>query len=142
MGGILEALATALATIDEGSAANLAEFTETGLGDTAGRQIWRALMATRTYPFVSQMRLQAREEGRAEGLAAAIVKVLERRGIEVDDASRARIMSCGDVDALDMWLDRSFVVAAASELYDHIAEVKPLIRRGISGNRSSWQRAL
>jgi hypothetical protein len=73
-------------------------------------------MATRTYPFVSQMRLQAREEGRAEGLAAAIVKVLERRGIEVDDASRARIMSCGDADALDMWLDRSFVVATASEL--------------------------
>jgi hypothetical protein len=117
VGGKLEALASALATIDEGSAANLAEFTETGLGDTVGRQIWRALMATRTYPFVSQMRLQAREEGRAEGLAAAIVKVLERRGIEVDDASRARIMSCGDVDALDMWLDRSFVVATASELF-------------------------
>ena len=107
----------ARAPIDEGSAANLAEFTETGLGDTAGRQIWRALMATRTYPFVSQMRLQAREEGRAEGRAAAVVKVLERRGIEVDDASRARIMSCGDVDALDIWLDRSFVVAAASELF-------------------------
>ncbi len=123
MGGILEALATALATIDDESAANLAEFTETGLGDTAWPgQIWRALMATRTYPFVSQMRLQAREdlkgreEGRAEGLAAAIVKILERRGIEVDDASRARITSCGDVDALDMWLDRSFVAATASEL--------------------------
>jgi len=121
VGGILEALASALATIDEGSAANLAEFTETGLGDTAARQIWRALMATRTYPFVSQMCLQAREEGReegrAEGLAAAIGKVLERRGIEVDDACRARIMSCVDVDALDMWLDRSFVVATASELF-------------------------
>jgi hypothetical protein len=115
--GTLEALATALATIDEESAANLAEFTETALGDTAGRQIWRALMATRTFPFVSEMRLQAREEGRAEGLAAAIVKVLERRGIEVDDASRARIVSCGDGDTLDVWLDRSVVVAAASDLF-------------------------
>jgi predicted transposase YdaD len=123
--GILEALATALATIDEESAANLAEFTETGLGDTAGRQIWRALMATRTFPFVSEMRLQARDEGReegreagrAEGLAAAIVKVLERRGIEVDDASRARIVSCGDGDTLDVWLDRSVVVASAGELF-------------------------
>jgi hypothetical protein len=119
--GILEALATALATIDAESAANLAEFTETGLGDTAGRQIWRALMATRTFPFVSEMRLQAleegREEGRAEGLAAAIVRVLERRGIEVDDASRARIVSCGDGDTLDVWLDRSVVVATASDLF-------------------------
>ena len=121
MEAILEALAAALATIDEESAANLAEFTETGLGDTAGRQIWRALMATRTFPFVSEMRLQAREEGReegrAEGLAAAIVKVLERRGIEVDDASRARIASCGDGDTLGVWLDRSVVVASASELF-------------------------
>ena len=78
-------------------------------------------MATRTYPFVSQMRLQAREEGReegrAEGLGAAILKVLDRRGVEVDDASRARIMSCGDGDVLDVWLDRSFVVASASELF-------------------------
>jgi hypothetical protein len=74
-------------------------------------------MATRTYPFVSQMRLQAREEGRAEGLGAAILKVLDRRGIEVDDASRARIVSCGDSDVLDEWLDRSFVVASASELF-------------------------
>jgi hypothetical protein len=39
VGGILEALAATLATIDEESAANLAEFTETWLGDTAGRQI-------------------------------------------------------------------------------------------------------
>ena len=42
------------------------------------------MMATKTYPFVSQRRLQGREEGRAEGLAAAILKVLDRRGIEVD----------------------------------------------------------
>jgi hypothetical protein len=54
---------------------------------------------------------------RAEGLGAAILKVLDRRGIEVDDASRARIMSCGDGDVLDVWLDRSFVVASASELF-------------------------
>jgi hypothetical protein len=82
-------------------------------------------MATRTFPFVSEMRLQAREEGReegreagrAEGLAAAIVRVLERRGIEVDDASRARIASCGDGDTLDVWLDRSVVVATASDLF-------------------------
>lgn len=74
-------------------------------------------MATRTFPFVSEMRLQALEEGRAEGLAAAIVKVLERRGIEVDDASRARIVSCGGGDALDAWLDRSVVVASVGELF-------------------------
>jgi hypothetical protein len=120
--GILEALFDALATIDEESAANLAEFTETGLGDSDAGQIWRTLMATRTYPFVSQTRLQGREEGRAEGQAEgfvkAVFKVFDRRGIEVDDASRARIESCGDAETLEAWLDRAFVVATASELFD------------------------
>jgi hypothetical protein len=72
-------------------------------------------------PPASRQRLvrhaPALTHSRRPGLAAAIVKVLERRGIEVDDASRARIMSCGDVDALDLWLDRSFAVATASELF-------------------------
>ncbi len=104
---------------------NLAEFTETGLGHTAGAEIWKGMMATRTYPFISQMRLQGREEGRAEGrvegrvetLAAAIFKVLGRRGIEVDESSRARIDSCRDADLLDTWLDRAVVVAKASDLF-------------------------
>jgi hypothetical protein len=119
--GILEALATALTTIDAESAANLAEFTETGLSDTAGLKIWRSLMATRAFPFVSQMRLQGREEGReegrAQGLAVAIFKVLERRNLDVDDDSRARIESCGDADLLDAWLDRSFTVTTVRDLF-------------------------
>ncbi len=115
--GILEALATALTTIDEEAASNLSEFTETGLGETASAEIWRAMMATRTYPFVSQTRLQGREEGRAEGLAVAILKVLDRRGVEVDDDSRQRIASCTETDVLDTWLDHSFVVAKASDLF-------------------------
>jgi hypothetical protein len=115
--GILEALATALTTIDEEAASSLSEFTETGLGETASAEIWRAMMATRTYPFVSQTRLQGRAEGRAEGLAAAILKILDRRGIEVDDDFRQRIASCTDADVLDTWLDHSFVVAKASDLF-------------------------
>ena len=117
VGGILEALATALTKIDEKAAANLAEFTETGLGRTVGAEIWRGIMATRTFPFVSQVRLQAREEGRVETLTAVILKVLDARGIAVDGDSRARIESCGDSDVLDAWLDRAVIVAKASDLF-------------------------
>lgn len=63
--------------------------------------------------FVSQTRLQ----GRAEGLAAGIFKVLDRRGIKVDDGSRERIESCTDSDTLEAWLDQSFVVANVSDLF-------------------------
>lgn len=115
--GILEALASALTTIDEETASSLSEFTEIGLGETPSAEIWKAMMATRTYPFVSQTRLRGREEGRAEGLAAAIFKVFDRRGIKVDDDSRQRIETCTDSDALEAWLDQSFVVAKASDLF-------------------------
>lgn len=111
--GILEALAAGLATIETEPAANIAEFTETGLGGTAGLEIWRALMAIRNWPFVSQQRL----EGQAKGLAEAIFKILEHRGIDVDDDSRARIESCVDADVLGAWLDRSFTVTAAADLF-------------------------
>jgi hypothetical protein len=117
----MEALAAALTTIEEKAAANLAEFTETGLGHTVGAEIWKGMMATRTYPFVSQMRLQGREEGREEGrletLAAAILKVLDGRGIAVDGDTRTRIASCRDADVLDTWLDRAVIVAEASDLF-------------------------
>ena len=83
----------------------------------------------RTFPFVSQVRLEAHEEGRAEGreqgraegriagFAEGILMVFDHRGIEVDDASRDRITSCADTAALKLWLDRSFAVATADELF-------------------------
>ncbi|HEY6495596.1 MAG TPA: hypothetical protein VIZ43_20135, partial [Trebonia sp.] len=64
---ILEALAEALDTIDTGTATVLAELAEAGLADTDGLTIWRALMTTSTYPYVSHLRSQGREEGRQEG---------------------------------------------------------------------------
>ncbi|MEM9189224.1 MAG: hypothetical protein AAGF12_08615 [Myxococcota bacterium] len=45
-----------------------------------------------------------RDSGREEGQAHAIVAVLESRGISVDEATRARILSCGDHAQLDEWL--------------------------------------
>lgn len=122
-GGILEALAAALTTIDKEDAATLAEFTEAGLGDTSGSQIWRTLMATRirNFPFVSQTRLEGRAEGRveglAEGLAEAILANLGNRDIDVDADSRARVESCGDADVLRVWLRRSFTVTSAPDLF-------------------------
>jgi hypothetical protein len=89
----------------------------TGLGRTDGADIWKEIMATRTYPFVSQLRLQGREEGRAEGIASSILNVLDSRGIAVDTDSRTRIESCHDADVLGTWLRRAVTVAKASDLF-------------------------
>lgn len=95
------------------AAANLAEFTEVGLGETPGSQIWRDLMATSTFPFVSRTRMEAR----AEGLGEAILEILDDREIDVDDESRARIDSCTDAGLLKRWLRRSRTVASAADLF-------------------------
>lgn len=122
---ILEALAGVLDTIDIDIAARYAEHTEAGLGDTPGRQIWRKLMAVETFPYSSQLRSKGREEGRAKGReegrvesrAGDILRILERRKVEVDDDSRERIESCTDLETLGTWLDRSLDVKAVGELF-------------------------
>jgi len=125
LGAILEALAGALTTIDRDTALLLTEITEAGLGNTAGQQKWRELMTTYLPPFVSEFRRQGIEEGRAEGQAEgkaegqanAVLRILDRREVTVDDDSRARILSCADLDTLGTWLDRSLTVAQVSELF-------------------------
>ncbi len=50
-----------------------------------------------------------RQEGRAEGEAAGkrgtLLRLLERRGIELSDDDRARIAACGDIHTLDRWCE-------------------------------------
>lgn len=78
-------------------------------------------MATKTYPFASGLRSQFREEGRAEGRAEgearSILKVLDRRGVTVDEDSRQRIESCTDLTTLDTWLDRAITAEQVSDLF-------------------------
>jgi hypothetical protein len=141
VGVILETLAAALGTIDAETASLLAEFTEAGLGSTDGVTIWRGLMATQTYPYVSHLRSQGREEGRQEGLAegrsegraegrsegraegraearaADIVRLLDKRGIEMAPADRELVLACRDAETLDVWLDRVLTISRISELF-------------------------
>ena len=114
---ILEVLATALETTDTETASYLSEFTEAGLGSTLGFEIWRALMASGTFTYVSETRAKGRAEGRAEGEAKFILRALHRRGITVDDESRERIESCTDQEALIRWFDRALVASSIEDVF-------------------------
>ncbi|MBO0803063.1 MAG: hypothetical protein J2P25_08315 [Nocardiopsaceae bacterium] len=118
---ILEALAAALGTIDEGKAEDLAEFTEVGLGDSPGAEIWRKLMATETFPYMSKTRAKAMAEGHAQGVAEGkaedILRILKKRHVSVDKASRELIEGCTDLKTLETWLDRSLDVEEVAELF-------------------------
>jgi Uma2 family endonuclease len=56
--------------------------------------------------------------GEAKGLAAAVIAVLEARGIRVTKAARARIAKCSDAKKLERWVRRAAVVQKASELFE------------------------
>jgi hypothetical protein len=113
IGAILEVLAMALASVDPATASDLVDFIEGGLGDTPGREHWRKLMKTSTFPYVSELRAEAMAEGRARD----IEQLLDKRGIAMGAADRERILECRDGQTLDTWLDRVLGVSAIGELF-------------------------
>jgi hypothetical protein len=54
---------------------------------------------------------------RAEGRAEDILRILDRRGIEVSEAVRERITTGTDLDILNTWFDRAITVVSAEELF-------------------------
>ena len=113
VGAILEALAGALDAIDGETALTLTEMTEAGLVGTAGQQKWRELMRKQLITYKSEFRRRGIEQGRAED----ILRILDKRGIAVDDTSREQIVSCDDLDTLGTWLDRSLTATQVSDLF-------------------------
>jgi hypothetical protein len=121
VGAILEALAGALKAVDEETALALVEITEAGLVGTAGQQKWSELMRKQLISYKSEFRREGIEEGRAEGRAKGraedILRILDKRGIAVDDASRERVLSCSDLDTLGDWLDLALTATQVSDLF-------------------------
>jgi predicted transposase/invertase (TIGR01784 family) len=60
----------------------------------------------------------ARNEGRAEEAARAVLTALRVRGIDVPDAARGRILAERDVNRLGRWLERAIVATSISEVID------------------------
>jgi hypothetical protein len=86
----------------------------------AARAVLEALMANGNYEYQSDFAkryvAQGRVEGRTEGRADSILRVLEARGIAVSAEHRARILSCTDMPTLDAWLARAVSAASADEV--------------------------
>jgi hypothetical protein len=61
-------------------------------------------------------RAEGKAEGWAEGAAAALLKILTRRGLTLTPDQRRRIMGCADVAMLERWLDRALSVSSTAEL--------------------------
>jgi predicted transposase YdaD len=63
-----------------------------------------------------------REEGRLQERAELVLRILTRRGVQVDEAARQHIRSCTDGATLDRWFDRALSATALSEVLDELAQ--------------------
>jgi len=61
---------------------------------------------------------EGKAEGELVGLRAAIFKVLESRGLDLEPGARMRISGCTDHALLDLWLGRAAVCKETSALLD------------------------
>jgi hypothetical protein len=104
----------------------------------AARHALEELMASGTYEYQSDFarkyvaqgrqeglqeglqkgRLEGRQEGLQEGERAALLEVLDARGLQVDAAARQQILSCSDLSQLKRWLRKALTVRSAQELFD------------------------
>jgi len=118
---IADAVLAALDTIDDERAGLYTDLLLTALPDAA-RAKMEKMMGTRTYEYQSEFArkyfYQGRAEGEAQGEAAALLTVLDARGIEVPDDARARITGCTDLDQLDTWVRRAATAASIEDLFD------------------------
>lgn len=67
-------------------------------------------------PFGRQF-LDGKAEGKAEGEAAMLLRILELRGIGIDGRSRERILECGDERQIQQWAEVALTIDRIEELF-------------------------
>ena len=93
------------------------------LNESAKRAL-EAMMASGNYQYQSDFAKKYYFEGEAEGvtkgkaeaLAAVLLKVFAGRGLTVSDGQRARILACTDPATLDRWVDAAFQARSVEEV--------------------------
>ncbi|WP_224247477.1 RpnC/YadD family protein [Hyalangium gracile] len=81
--------------------------------------------------------LKGREEGRHEGEQVALLEVLDARGIEVDDASRAQILACTEQEQLKLWLRKAVTAESVQDLFTNEPPARPVARKAAGPSRST-----
>jgi hypothetical protein len=67
--------------------------------------------------FAKKYVAQGRAEGLSEAKAAAVLAVLEARGLDVPAQARERIVGCRDLVLLDRWIVRAVSVSSIEVLF-------------------------
>jgi hypothetical protein len=116
---ILEVVARGLVSFEPYITKYWFEMVEVGLESTPTRENWRSLMqdVVTHYPGHRTLFEEKYLEGKTEGKAEDILRVLKVRGLAVSDDIRERVTTCTDLDTLTAWFDRSLTAATAEDVF-------------------------
>ncbi len=114
----------AVATLASDFAMLYSEVIEEALSPAAKAALEK-LMDIRKYEFKSEFakkhraegREEGRQEGRQEGRVAALLAILEARGLSVSEAEQASISACTDAALLTRWIRKAATAATVAEVF-------------------------
>ena len=94
----------------------------------SARDYLEELMTTLNYQWVydSDVAHEIADRGRAQGIAQGIaqgkaedvIAVLDARGFAIDDATRAAVTGCTDIEQLTAWLTRAATATTLGDVFD------------------------
>jgi hypothetical protein len=76
-----------------------------------------ALEALMTLTFKDEFIDRIKAEGKAEGIAAMLLRVLTARGLEVPARLRERVLSCTDLAQLEAWADKAATATSVEDVF-------------------------
>ncbi|MEV0689296.1 hypothetical protein [Streptomyces sp. NPDC050388] len=122
---ILETVARGLVSFEPDITKYWFEVVEVGLESTPAKENWRKLMQNVVTHFPGHGTLFEEKylEGKAEGKAEDILRVLQVRGLTVSDGVHERITTCTDLDTLTAWFDRSLTATTAEDVLEEGSDV-------------------
>lgn len=74
-------------------------------------------MEKTTDRYHSEFARKYASQGKAEGKAESVLRVLKARGISISEDDRTRITACTDPETLNTWLDRAGTIDTADQLF-------------------------
>lgn len=115
---ILKTMSVALRDAPESLVEPLVELIAQGLGNRPAAQQRRNLVAVDLSFYTSPLSEEIRDEGRVENRAEDVLLILSARSVDITDATREKVTSCGDLEVLRRWLVRAAFVTTSDEIFD------------------------
>jgi hypothetical protein len=112
---IAEAVLSAFEGLDKDRAGLYYDLVYNSLSEAARIALGKTMKG---YQYQSEFAKRYVAEGRAEGEAQSVLKVLKARGLAVPDDVRERILAQKDPERLDRWLEKAAVASSVAEVVD------------------------